>query len=45
MGLSMVDFMTGTTTATALLAGCFGATRSGRGCDLDISLFYVGLAQ
>lgn len=45
MGLSMVDFMTGTTTAMALLAGVFGAQRSGRGCDLDISLFDVALAQ
>lgn len=45
MGLSMVDFMTGTTTAMALLAGVFGAARSGRGSDLDISLFDVALAQ
>lgn len=45
MGLSMVDFMTGTTTAMALLAGVLGAARSGRGCDLDISLFDVALAQ
>jgi len=45
MGLSMVDFMTGTTTAMALLAGVFGAQRGGRGCDLDISLFDVALAQ
>jgi len=45
MGLSMVDYMTGTTTALALLAGVLGATRSGKGCDLDISLFDVALAQ
>lgn len=45
MGLSMVDYMTGTTTAMALLAGVLGASRSGRGCDLDISLFDVALAQ
>jgi crotonobetainyl-CoA:carnitine CoA-transferase CaiB-like acyl-CoA transferase len=45
MGLSMVDYMTGTTTAMALLAGVFGAQRSGRGADLDISLFDVALAQ
>ena len=45
MGLSMVDFMTGTTTAMALLAGVFGAQRTSRGCDLDISLFDVALAQ
>ena len=45
MGLSMVDYTTGITTATALLAGVLGASRSGRGCDLDISLFDVALAQ
>jgi crotonobetainyl-CoA:carnitine CoA-transferase CaiB-like acyl-CoA transferase len=45
MGLSMVDYMTGLTTAMALLAGVVGASRSGRGCDLDISLFDVALAQ
>jgi crotonobetainyl-CoA:carnitine CoA-transferase CaiB-like acyl-CoA transferase len=45
MGLSMVDYMTGLTTAMALLAGVLGASRSGRGCDLDISLFDVALAQ
>lgn len=45
MGLSIVDYMTGTTTAMALLAGVLGATRSGTGCDLDISLFDVALAQ
>ena len=45
MGLSMVDYMTGTTTAMALLAGVLGAQRSGQGRDVDISLFDVALAQ
>jgi len=45
MGLSMVDFMTGMTTAMSLLAGVWGANRHGQGCDLDISLFDVALAQ
>jgi crotonobetainyl-CoA:carnitine CoA-transferase CaiB-like acyl-CoA transferase len=45
MGLSMVDFMTGTTTAMALLAGVLGAQRTGAGRDIDISLFDVALAQ
>ena len=45
MGLSMVDYMTGTTTAMALLAGVLGAQRTGRGRDVDISLFDVALAQ
>lgn len=45
MGLSMVDFMTGTTTAMALLAGVWGACRTGHGQDVDISLFDVALTQ
>lgn len=45
MGLSMVDYMTGTTTAMALLAGVLGAQRTGQGRDVDISLFDVALAQ
>jgi crotonobetainyl-CoA:carnitine CoA-transferase CaiB-like acyl-CoA transferase len=45
MGLSMVDYMTGATTAMALLAGLLGAHRTGRGRDVDISLFDVALAQ
>jgi len=45
MGLSMVDYMTGTTTAMALLAGLLGAARSGIGRDIDISLFDVALTQ
>lgn len=45
MGLSMVDYMTGTTTAMALLAGVLGAGRSGKGRDIDVSLFDVALAQ
>lgn len=45
MGLSIVDFMTGITTALALLAALFGAARSGRGRDVDVSLFDVALHQ
>ena len=45
MGLSLVDYMTGTTTAMALLAGVVGASRTGQGRDIDISLFDVALAQ
>jgi len=44
-GLSMVDFMTGATTALGLLAALLGAGRSGRGCDVDVSLFDVALHQ
>lgn len=42
-GLSIIDFMTGTTAAMALLAGVLEARREGRGRDLDVSLFDVAL--
>ncbi len=44
-GLSMVDFMTGTVTAMGLLAAVIGALRTGRGRDVDVSLFDVALHQ
>ena len=44
-GLSMVDFMTGTTMAMGLLAAVIGAMRSGQGRDVDVSLFDVALHQ
>jgi crotonobetainyl-CoA:carnitine CoA-transferase CaiB-like acyl-CoA transferase len=45
MGLSIVDYMTGITLAVALLAALVGAGRSGRGHDVDVSLFDVALHQ
>ena len=42
-GLSMIDMMTGTTAAMALLAGLVEARSTGRGRDLDVSLFDVAL--
>jgi crotonobetainyl-CoA:carnitine CoA-transferase CaiB-like acyl-CoA transferase len=42
-GLSIVDLMTGTTAAMALLAGLVDARTSGKGRDLDVSLFDVAL--
>lgn len=39
MGLSVVDYSTGTTCALALLAGILEARRTGRGRDLDVSLY------
>lgn len=42
-GLSLVDFMSGLTAATALLAGVMGARRTGVGCDLDVSLYDVAM--
>lgn len=44
-GLSMVDYMTGTTMAMGLLAAVIGAMRSGEGRDVDVSLFDVALHQ
>ena len=44
-GLSMVDFMTGTTLAMGLLAAVIGAMRTGKGRDVDVSLFDVALHQ
>ncbi len=45
MGLSIVDFMTGITTALAILAGLLGVARTGQGGDIDVSLFDVALHQ
>ncbi|PZO75915.1 MAG: CoA transferase [Sphingomonas taxi] len=44
-GLSIVDFMTGTTAALAILAGVVSARASGIGRDLDVSLFDVALGN
>lgn len=44
-GLSMVDFMTGTTLSMGLLAAIIGAMRTGQGRDVDVSLFDVALHQ
>ncbi|MFT3754379.1 MAG: CoA transferase [Pseudoxanthomonas sp.] len=44
-GLSMVDYMTGTTMSMGLLAAVIGAMRSGEGRDVDVSLFDVALHQ
>ena len=42
-GLSIIDLMTGTTTAMALLAGLLEARKTGRGRDVDVSLYDVAL--
>ncbi len=44
-GLSVVDQMTGLALAYAVLAGITGARSSGRGRDLDVSLFDVALSN
>ena len=44
-GLSMIDYMTGATTSTAILAGILGARKSGRGRDIDVTLYDVAMYQ
>lgn len=44
-GLSMVDFMTGTTMAIGLLAALLDAERSGKGRDVDVDLLSTALHQ
>ncbi|MBT8446579.1 MAG: CoA transferase, partial [Gammaproteobacteria bacterium] len=43
--LSVVDYITGVTCALGLLAAVIGARGSGKGCDVDASLFDVALHQ
>lgn len=45
MGLSVVDYLTGLTTAFALTAALFGAARTGRGRDVDVTLYDVAMHQ
>jgi crotonobetainyl-CoA:carnitine CoA-transferase CaiB-like acyl-CoA transferase len=45
MGLSVVDYSTGTTCALALLAGILEARRTGKGRDIDVSLFDTAMHQ
>ncbi len=45
MGVSMIDFMTGMTGVTGLLAAVIRARATGRGCDVDTCLFDVALHQ
>jgi len=44
-GTSIIDCMTGVTGAAALLAGILRAKTTGKGCDVDTSLFDVALHQ
>jgi crotonobetainyl-CoA:carnitine CoA-transferase CaiB-like acyl-CoA transferase len=45
MGLSMVDFMTGTQLAVGLLAALLDAQRTGVGCDVDVDLLSCAVHQ
>lgn len=42
-GLSIIDMMTGVTAVTGLLAGIIEARSTGRGRDIDVSLFDVAM--
>ena len=44
-GLSMVDYMTGSLMALGLVSAVLRARRTGRGCDVDVSLFDTALHQ
>lgn len=43
MGLSVIDYMTGVVLALGTVSGILDARRSGTGCDVDVSLYDVGL--
>jgi succinate---hydroxymethylglutarate CoA-transferase len=43
MGLSIVDFMAGTTLAQAVLAGVISARATGQGRDIDVSLYDLAM--
>lgn len=45
MGVSIIDFMTGSTFAFAVVSGILSARATGEGCDIDVSLFDVALHQ
>jgi len=44
-GLSIIDMMTGVTAVTGLLAGIIEARSTGRGRDIDVSLFDVAMGN
>ncbi len=44
-GLSMVDYMTGSLMALGLISAVMRARDTGRGCDVDVSLFDTALHQ
>lgn len=45
MGVSIIDFMSGSTFAFAVVSGILSARTTGEGCDIDVCLFDVALHQ
>ncbi|MFM2045267.1 MAG: hypothetical protein RLY86_3843 [Pseudomonadota bacterium] len=45
LGVSVIDFMTGSQMAFACVAAILGARGTGTGCDVDVSLFDTALHQ
>ncbi len=45
MGVSIIDFMTGSTFAFAMVSALLSARTTGVGCDVDVCLFDVALHQ
>jgi len=45
MGVSIIDFMSGSTFAFAVVSALLSAKMTGVGCDVDVSLFDVALHQ
>lgn len=45
MGLSIVDYMTGVVAALGLVSALLGAARTGKGRDMDVSLYDVAMHQ
>ncbi|MEC9431644.1 MAG: CoA transferase [Pseudomonadota bacterium] len=45
MGLSIVDYMSGVVAALGLVSALLGAARTGRGRDMDVSLYDVAMHQ
>lgn len=44
-GMPMIDYMGGTMMALGLVSAVLGARRTGKGCDVDVSLYDVALHQ
>jgi crotonobetainyl-CoA:carnitine CoA-transferase CaiB-like acyl-CoA transferase len=45
MGLSIIDYMSGITAGYAVTAALLGAFRTGKGCDVDVTLYDVAMHQ